>query len=209
MPAVPVLFSALPGRYSKSYLGTVRPSRTVLSSPLRWCSSANYAMALQFVTAALYCGFRRCSPLRCACAFYPLPALSCALPVNLSFAALALAPHYPGAHLRTLPTITSALHRYSPPCYAVAPFPIPSALPSSLRRQSSSPFSRDLLQAAPALWFAHRWRFPPCARAPLRFTGTILHPTLAVSSALSQCSSLCWAGALLGSSRALPTLQPG
>ena len=107
MPAVPVLFSALRGRYPKSYLGIVCPSRTVLSSPLRWCSSANYAMALQFVTAALNCSFRRRSPLHCASAFCPLPALSCVLPVALSFAALALTLHYPGAHLRTLPTITS------------------------------------------------------------------------------------------------------
>ena len=130
---------------SKSYLGTVRPSTTALSSALRQCSSPHYAMALQIVTAALYGGFRRRSPLRYVCCLCPLPALSCALPVTLSFAALALTSHFPGVHLCTLPTITSALRRDSPLCYAVALFPISSALSSSLRRHSPSPFPGHLL----------------------------------------------------------------
>ena len=119
---------------SKSYLGTVCPSTTVLSSALQRCSSSHYAMALQVVTAALYYNFRWRSPLRCASSFCPLPRSHLRYPSLSASLPWCSPPHFPGAHLSTLPTITSALRRDSPLRYTVALFPISSWLSFALRR---------------------------------------------------------------------------
>lgn len=154
MPPVPALYSAMWQRYPKSYLSTVRPKTTVLTSALHRCSSPHDAGALPRITQVLFPTLRHCSPIRdhgtllqlsmamsfaLRLRFLPFAALSFVLPITLGFASLALTSHFPGAHLRTLPTITSALCRDSPMHFVVALFPISSALSFFLRQPPDLP----------------------------------------------------------------------
>ena len=184
------------GTLSKKLPGHCLPGTTGLSSALHRCSSLHYSMALQFVTAALYSGF------------YSAPALS------------ALCPR---SHV-CYPSFSALLHWHSPPHSAndyLCPLP---GLSSALRRCSIPQIIGALLLLAPALSFPFPWRSrtncagalvrPLLALSALRQSSFALHrhhpsPTLAVSFAPSQSSSLCWAGALLGSSRARFSSQPG